>query len=137
MPEGAGNRHGEPFACPDEHRRRGGSKIRDHREAGSRHGENRRPRRGDGVKHNSSFHNEGGQNGAGATIAATATALPQYELTRESVRYYLDRVFPLHGVRLEAMQAIVENSQIERRFCIHPVEFIVEPRPLEELSKDY
>ncbi|HKO05027.1 MAG TPA: 3-oxoacyl-[acyl-carrier-protein] synthase III C-terminal domain-containing protein [Candidatus Acidoferrales bacterium] len=89
------------------------------------------------MKHNSSVHNQGGQNGAGATIAATATALPQYELTRESVRYYLDRVFPLQGVRLEAMQAIVENSQIERRFCIHPVEFIVEPRPLEELSKDY
>jgi len=89
------------------------------------------------VTHNPLSQYQGEQNGAGATIAATATALPQYELTRESVRYYLDRVFPLQGVRLEAMQTIVENSQIQRRFCIHPVEYIVEPRPLEELSRDY
>jgi len=89
------------------------------------------------VKPNSSFSNHSQQNGGGATIAATATALPNHQLTRESVLYYLDRVFPLQGVRLEAMQAIVDNSQIERRFCIHPVEYIVEPRPLEELSRDY
>ncbi|HMD30744.1 MAG TPA: 3-oxoacyl-[acyl-carrier-protein] synthase III C-terminal domain-containing protein [Candidatus Acidoferrales bacterium] len=88
------------------------------------------------MKSDSSVHGATAQNGH-ATIAATATALPQYELTRESVMYYLDRVFPLQGVRLEAMQAIVENSQIERRFCIHPVEAIVEQRPLEELSRDY
>jgi alkylresorcinol/alkylpyrone synthase len=89
------------------------------------------------VRHISSFSGQQSNNGAGATIAATATALPQHELTRESVKYYLDRVFPLQGARLEAMQAIVENSQIQRRFCIHPVEYIVEPRPLEELSRDY
>jgi alkylresorcinol/alkylpyrone synthase len=89
------------------------------------------------VKHNSSFSSGDNRNGASATIAATATALPPYELTQDSVKYYLDRVFPLQGVRLEAMQAIVENSQIVRRFCIHPVEYIVEPRPLEELSRDY
>jgi alkylresorcinol/alkylpyrone synthase len=80
---------------------------------------------------------EPGENGGGATIAATATALPSHELTRESVKFYLDKVFPLQGVRLEAMQAIVENSQIDRRFCIHPVEYIVEPRPIDELSEDY
>ena len=85
----------------------------------------------------SPFSGDSQHNGGGATIAATATALPRHELTRESVLFYLDRVFPLQGARLEAMQAIVDNSQIERRFCIHPVEHIVEPRPLEELSRDY
>jgi len=89
------------------------------------------------VKPGSHIPRQADENGAGATIAATATALPPYQLTRESVKYYLDKVFPLQGVRLDAMQAIVENSQIDRRFCIHPVEFIVEPRPLEALSLDY
>jgi alkylresorcinol/alkylpyrone synthase len=70
-------------------------------------------------------------------IAATATAVPPFELTRDDVMFYLDKVFPLAGARLGAMQAIVENSQIRRRFCIHPIQHIVEPRCLEQLSRDF
>lgn len=72
-----------------------------------------------------------------ARIAATATALPPYVVTREDVKFYLGRVFPLEGTRLDAMMAVVDNTQVERRYCIHPVEYIVQPRPLERISEEY
>lgn len=72
-----------------------------------------------------------------ATIAATATAVPPHVVTREEVKFYLGRVFPLDGSRLEGMMAVVDNSQVERRFCIHPVEYAVEPRPLARISEEY
>ncbi len=46
----------------------------------------------------------------GATIAATATAVPPYVVTHEEVKAYLNHVFPLEASRLEAMMAIVGNS---------------------------
>ena len=42
-------------------------------------------------------------NGAGITIAATATAVPLHVITREEVKTYLRRVFSLEAARLEAM----------------------------------
>jgi len=72
-----------------------------------------------------------------ATIAATATAVPPHVVTREEVKFYLGRVFPLEGSRLEGMMTVVDNSQVERRFCIHPVEYTVEPRPLTRISEEY
>jgi alkylresorcinol/alkylpyrone synthase len=74
---------------------------------------------------------------SGIAIRATATALPPYEVTREDVKLYLNRVFPLEGARLDAMMAIVDNSQVRRRYCIHPVDYIIEPRALEQISKEY
>lgn len=72
-----------------------------------------------------------------ATIAATATVVPPYRVTREEVKRYLGQVFPLEAGRLEAMMSIVDNSQVRQRFCIHPVDTIVQPRPLAQISEEY
>ncbi len=72
-----------------------------------------------------------------AFIAATATAVPPYPLTSEEVKTYLGHVFPLAGGRLEAMMSVVDNSQVKRRYCIHPVDYIIQPRPLSQISEEY
>ena len=76
-------------------------------------------------------------NGRGISIAATATAVPPHEVTREVVKAYLGQVFPLEGARLDAMMTIVDNSQVKRRYCIHPVEYTIQPRPLSQISQEY
>jgi len=53
------------------------------------------------------------------------------------VKTYLEKVFPIDPARLEAMRAIIDNAQVERRYAIHPVEYIVEPRPLGQISREY
>jgi alkylresorcinol/alkylpyrone synthase len=75
--------------------------------------------------------------GSGIRIVSTATAVPPHVVTREQVKFYLNRVFPLDGARLEAMLAVVDNSQVRKRHCIQPVEYIIQPRPLEQLSREY
>ena len=70
-------------------------------------------------------------------IAATATAVPQHVISREVVEAHIGRVFSLSGRRLEAVLEIVANSQIERRYSIFPVEYLIEPRPLEQISREY
>jgi alkylresorcinol/alkylpyrone synthase len=74
---------------------------------------------------------------ADAFIAATATAVPEHVVTREQVKAYFGRVFPVTAARLDAMMEIVDHSEIRRRFCILPVEELVRPRPLEKLSEEY
>jgi alkylresorcinol/alkylpyrone synthase len=71
------------------------------------------------------------------TIAATATALPPHRIGREEVKTYLQRVFPLEAARLDAMLAIVDHSQVKQRYCIHPIEHVIQPRPLDQLSREY
>jgi predicted naringenin-chalcone synthase len=72
-----------------------------------------------------------------AIVAATATAVPEHVVTREQVKAYFGHVFPVTPARLEAMMAIVDNSEIRRRFCILPVEELVRPRSLQRISEEY
>ena len=71
------------------------------------------------------------------TIAATATALPPYTITRDDVKYYMGRVFDIPERRLEAMMAVVDNAQVHKRFAIFPIEYTVEPRPLSKTNQEY
>ena len=71
------------------------------------------------------------------TVAATATALPAHRIGREEVKRYLQRVFSLDEMRLQAMLAVVDHSQVSQRFCIHPIDEVIRPRPLDETSRDY
>ncbi len=78
------------------------------------------------------------QNGARPTIiTATATAVPAYPVTREEVKTYMKHVFSLEPSRLDGMMAIIDNSQVRRRYCIHPVDYIIQPRPLSQISREY
>jgi alkylresorcinol/alkylpyrone synthase len=70
-------------------------------------------------------------------IASTATAVPQHVISRELVETQIGRVFSLSGRRLEAVLEIVANSRIARRYSIFPVEYLIQPRPLEQISREY
>jgi alkylresorcinol/alkylpyrone synthase len=72
-----------------------------------------------------------------ATIAATATAVPPHLLGREDVKTYMRRVFEVGERRLDAMMTVIDNAQVHTRHSIFPVDYIVEPRPLAEKSRDY
>ncbi|HKV24715.1 MAG TPA: 3-oxoacyl-[acyl-carrier-protein] synthase III C-terminal domain-containing protein [Candidatus Acidoferrum sp.] len=84
--------------------------------------------------------NSGSTNGASngtCTIAATATALPPYTITRDDVKYYLGRVFDIPERRLEAMMAVVDNAQVHKRYAIFPIDYTVDPRPLSKTNQEY
>lgn len=86
------------------------------------------------------YVNIGPSNGASnshCTIAATATALPPYTMTREEVKYYMGRVFDIPDRRLEALMAIADNAQVHKRYSIFPIEYTVEPRPLSKTNQEY
>jgi alkylresorcinol/alkylpyrone synthase len=71
------------------------------------------------------------------TIAATATAVPPHRIGRDEVKQYMQQVFSLDAVRLEAMLAIVDHSQVRQRYCIHPIDTIIRRRSLEEVNRQY
>ncbi len=71
------------------------------------------------------------------SIAATATAVPEFRITRDELKNYLKVVFSLDAVRLSAMMTVIDNSQVKQRFCILPVERIIQPRPLAQITQEY
>jgi alkylresorcinol/alkylpyrone synthase len=77
------------------------------------------------------------QGAAIATIAGTATAVPEHLLTREMVKERIGDVFSLEGMRLEAIRTVIENSQIDERHSAFPVDYIVEPRALSQINAEY
>jgi alkylresorcinol/alkylpyrone synthase len=89
------------------------------------------------VKPESQFHAEPEGAVAVATIAGTATAVPPFLLTREIVKQHMKGVFSLDGKRLDAIHAVIDNSQIDQRHSVYPVEYIIEPRPLAQINNEY
>lgn len=72
-----------------------------------------------------------------ATIAGTATAVPAHLLTRELVKDRIKDVFSLDGMRLAAIRSVIDNSQIDQRHSVFPVDYIVEPRSLSQINAEY
>jgi alkylresorcinol/alkylpyrone synthase len=72
-----------------------------------------------------------------ATIAGTATAAPPHILTREMVKERVKDVFGLDGARLAAIRSVIDNSQIDQRHSVYPVDYIVEPRALSQINAEY
>jgi alkylresorcinol/alkylpyrone synthase len=75
--------------------------------------------------------------GTPISITATATALPEYVVTLEDVKSYLYKVFPLSESRISMMLEVIQNAKVDRRYFIFPPEYAIEPRPLEQTSKEY
>lgn len=73
----------------------------------------------------------------GATILATATAVPPHVITRDDVKYYLGRVFDIPERRVEAMMTIVANAQVEKRHVLYPIDYTIEPRSLAKTNQEY
>ena len=80
---------------------------------------------------------KGGTDKEPIVIASAATALPPHVLSRPLVEAQVGPVFGLSGRRLDAVLEIIANSQIERRYSIFPVEYLIEPRSLQQLSCEY
>ena len=80
---------------------------------------------------------EGNGGSPHVTIAATATAVPPFRIGRDEVKRYMQGVFSLDAARLESMLAIVDHSQVRQRYCIHPIETIIQPRSLDQVNRDY
>jgi alkylresorcinol/alkylpyrone synthase len=72
-----------------------------------------------------------------ATIAGTGTAVPPYLLTREMVKESIGEVFSIEGKRLEAIRNVIDNSQIDQRHSVFPADYIIEPRPLAQINREY
>ena len=72
-----------------------------------------------------------------AVIAATATALPPFRITRDDVKYYFGKVFDVPERRVEAMMAIVDNAQVHNRHAIFPIDYTIEPRALAKTNNEY
>src|SRR6185437_3621596 len=71
------------------------------------------------------------------TIASTAIAVPPHVLSRDLVKQYVGSTFSLSGRRLDAILEVVENSRIDRRYAIFPVDYLIQPRSLEQTAKEY
>ena len=63
--------------------------------------------------------------------------MPPHLLTREDVKTYMRRVFDVGERRLDAMMTVIDNAQVHQRHSIFPVDYIVTPRSLEQLSLEY
>jgi alkylresorcinol/alkylpyrone synthase len=72
-----------------------------------------------------------------ATIAGAAAVFPPHLLTREMVKQRIGDVFSLEGKRLEAICNVIDNSQIDQRHSVFPMDYIVEPRPLAQINEEY
>ena len=72
-----------------------------------------------------------------ATIAGASAVVPPYEIPRELVKRRIEDVFSLDGMRLEAIRGVIENSGIDQRYSVFPVEHIIEPRPLARINQEY
>jgi alkylresorcinol/alkylpyrone synthase len=77
------------------------------------------------------------RNGRHPAIVATSTAVPEHIVSREQVKEHMQRVFLLDGARLDGMMSIVDNSHVQRRYTIFPLEYTVEPRPLTTTNLEY
>ena len=86
---------------------------------------------------NLSNHVSSNGNSRLATICASATALPPYLITRDDVKYYMGRVFDIPERRVEAMMAVVDNAQVQKRHSIFPIDYTIEPRPLSRTNNEY
>lgn len=75
--------------------------------------------------------------GKAGTIASVATALPPYVMTREEVKKYMRAVFGLEERRLQALFTVVDNTRVENRYSIFPLDYFIEPRPLSQLTAEY
>ena len=71
------------------------------------------------------------------TIASAVTAVPANVLSRDLVKEYIGRVFQLSGRRLEAILEVIDNSKVHRRYSIFPVDYLIEPRPLAQTTREY
>jgi alkylresorcinol/alkylpyrone synthase len=71
-----------------------------------------------------------------AKVAATATAVPSYQLDRDTYKRYCAMVFATPPQQ-RAARRIIDNTRIDTRYLALPPERLLAPRPLADKSADY
>ncbi len=71
------------------------------------------------------------------TLSATTIAVPRHPLPRIEVQRALDSAFQLDQRRLAAAMAIIDNAQVEQRYSVFPLEYLVQPRSLTQTTLEY
>jgi len=75
--------------------------------------------------------------GAPISVSATATALPEFVVTIDDVKAYLNKVFPLSESRTSMMLEVIQNAKVDKRYFIFHPDYTIEPRSLEQTTKEY
>jgi alkylresorcinol/alkylpyrone synthase len=71
------------------------------------------------------------------TLAGTTTAVPCYPLRRTEVQQALRTAFQLDERRLATALAIVDHAQVEQRYGVFPLEYLIRPRSLTQTTQEY
>jgi len=73
----------------------------------------------------------------GSEMCIRDRAVPPHVLSRELVKEYFGRTFSLSRRRLKAMLEVLDNSRIDRRYSLFPVDYLVETRSLTRRNSEY
>lgn len=71
------------------------------------------------------------------TITAVTTAVPEHTVVLEQVKSYANKLFDLPPRQLDAIHSVIDNAQVRKRHLIFPLDYVVQPRPLSQISREY
>jgi alkylresorcinol/alkylpyrone synthase len=71
-----------------------------------------------------------------STITATATAVPDYCFCQEEAKRCA-RAMPVEPRRMATVLALFENAGVRQRYGVHPLDYVMTPRPLSQTSREY
>lgn len=72
-----------------------------------------------------------------ATLLKPYVSVPQHVLTQQQVKDNIGAVFGLDSRWLGVMMGVIENSRVEKRHLAFPMEYVIEPRPLSQVNREY
>ena len=72
-----------------------------------------------------------------ARIASVATAVPEHVVTQSDARAFARHVFGAHVPDIERLLPAFDNTGIERRYLVRPLEWFETPRPFVEKNAVY
>jgi alkylresorcinol/alkylpyrone synthase len=71
------------------------------------------------------------------TIATIATAVPAHRMTCADAKQTVREVFPIAPHRLAALMQLFDRAQVEQRYSVVPLDYLIRPRSLTQTSREY
>lgn len=71
------------------------------------------------------------------TIVTTATAVPPYVMTQAQARQAVSQAFRLDPRRLALVTDLFDHAQVERRYTVFPLDYLVQQRSLGQTNQEY
>lgn len=72
-----------------------------------------------------------------ATVLGVSTAVPEFLVTAAQLRDCLPEAFHLDPRRISSIHAVIDHARVSQRHLVFPPEYILTPRPLEQVSCEY